>query len=77
MMENLLTRSLRAYLKAGTNSWSGPLAYGQLREIARQSVALHATNPSLGRYFDDSCRAAIEILGRRKKLKSRAATASS
>lgn len=62
--EQLLLKTLRAYLHAGRKAWSGILADGESAEVAREVAALQRTDPSLAEAYRTLARLALQRFGR-------------
>lgn len=60
LAEQLLGRTLRAYLHGGRKAWSGVLAEADAQEAARELAALQAADPSLARAYRQLARFALE-----------------
>jgi len=58
LLERLLTRTLRSFLKGGRR------AYPEPRELPRQLRALSAASPELAHYFEQNCRLATRLMKR-------------
>lgn len=61
LAEALLQRSIRAFMHSGRKSWTGPIARAQHAAIDRESHALAAVKPVMGRYFRTSADLALEL----------------
>jgi predicted short-subunit dehydrogenase-like oxidoreductase (DUF2520 family) len=64
VLERIVERTLRAFLKAGKSGWSGPLASGNSKEILRQIAALQRINPLLAESLKHNAAQALRLFGR-------------
>lgn len=60
LAEQLLDRTLRAYLHGGRKAWGGVLAESDARETARELAALEAADSNLARAYRQLARFALE-----------------
>ena len=64
----LLLTTLDNFSHAGRQSWTGPLARGDVGTIQRHLVALAATDPVLARYYRGSALSALALFSRHPHL---------
>ncbi|MBI3667802.1 MAG: DUF2520 domain-containing protein [Acidobacteria bacterium] len=63
----LLSTTLDNYAHTGRQSWTGPLAHGDVATIRRHLEALDRDNPMLARYYRVSALAALALFSRHHK----------
>jgi predicted short-subunit dehydrogenase-like oxidoreductase (DUF2520 family) len=64
IVERIVERSLRAYLKGGRRSWKEPRSAEQRRAILRQVESLRKTDSELASFLLDTARVSLSHLGR-------------
>ena len=64
IIERLIQRSLRGYLKAGRRSWGGPLATSDRDIVLRHLEALFKTNPLMASYYTENALFALRLFRR-------------
>ncbi len=60
VVELMLAKTQRAFLKAGRRGWTGPLAARDIDAMAHQLRAMRETNPALANYFLEGAKAASQ-----------------
>jgi predicted short-subunit dehydrogenase-like oxidoreductase (DUF2520 family) len=61
IVERLVQKSLRGYIKAGRKSWGGPFASRDQDAVLRQLKALFRSNPLLASYYTESALFALQL----------------
>jgi hypothetical protein len=64
VLERIVERTLRAFLKAGKSGWTGHLASGNHEEILRQIASLRRANPLLATSLNRNAAQALRLFGR-------------
>lgn len=59
LMEGLVLHSLRAYARSGRKTWRAPVSESAQERLARELHSLHAADPRLRGYFEESLAAAL------------------
>lgn len=65
--ETCFLRTLRAYVKAGKQSWKGPLAKRDIEAMRHLMSALGEDNPLFVAYFAQTARLALDVFGQDKE----------